>query len=83
MCLGGGGSSYEYKEPERNVWESDYDAAPDTVNNKLVSASGDFSQEATKNLQPKRAQLNQGYYDRLAAKQAAEAAETTKQSNKY
>ena len=83
MCLGGGGNDYEYKEPKREEWVSDYDAAPDTVNNKLVSASGDFSQEATKNLQPKRAQLNQGYYDRLAAKQATEAAANTKQSDKY
>ena len=83
MCLGGGGDSYEYKEPKREEWVSDYDSAPDTVNNKLVSAGGDFSQEATKNLKPKRAQLNQGYYDRLAAKQAAEAAENTKQSDKY
>ena len=83
MCLSGGDPGYEYKEPKREDWVSDYDAAPDTVNNKLVSAGGDFSQEATKNLQPKRAQLNQGYYDRLAAKQAAEAAENTKQSDKY
>ena len=83
MCLGGGGSTYEYVEPKRNTWESDYDAAPDTVNNKLVSAGGDFSQEATAHLQPKRAQLNEGYYTRLAAKQAAEAASKSKQSDKY
>ena len=83
MCLGGGGGGYEYKEPKREEWVSDYDAAPDTVNNKLVSEGGDFSQEATKDMKPKRAQLNEGYYTRLAAKQAAEAATKSKQSNKY
>jgi len=82
MCLGGG-SDYVYEEPKREKWVSDYDAAPDTVNNKLVTAGGDYSQEATKKLQPKRAKLNQGYYDRLAAKQAAEAAAKSKQSDKY
>ena len=57
MCLGGGGPSYEYKEPKKKVWESEYEAPPDTVNNKLLSDTGDFSQEATKDLSPKKAKL--------------------------
>ena len=32
-------------------------APPDTVNNKLLTAGGDYSQEATKNLAPKKAKL--------------------------
>ena len=57
MCLGGGGNSYEYKEPKRVEWVSEYESAPDTVNNKLVSEGGDYSQAATKGEQPKRAKL--------------------------
>ena len=56
MCLGGGGG-YEYKEPKKKVWESEFTAPPDTVNNKLLTTGGDYSQEATKNLAPKRAKL--------------------------
>ena len=57
MCLGGGGSDYQYKEPKKKVWESEFTAPPDTVNNKLLTAGGDYSQEATKNLSPKKAKL--------------------------
>ena len=57
MCLGGGGSTYEYKEPKREEWVSKYESAPETVNNKLISEGGDYSQAATKNEQPKRAKL--------------------------
>jgi len=57
MCLGGGGPSYEYKEPKKKVWESAFTSAPDTVNNKLLTKGGDYSQEATKHLAPKRAKL--------------------------
>ena len=53
MCLGGGGPSYEYKEPKKKVWESEFTAPPNTVNNKLLSDEGDYSQEATKDLDPK------------------------------
>ena len=47
MCLGGGMPVYQYKEPKKKVWESEFEAPPDTVNNKLLSNTGDFSQEAT------------------------------------
>tara|TARA_B100000700_G_scaffold76051_1_gene85152 strand:+ start:608 stop:817 length:210 start_codon:yes stop_codon:yes gene_type:complete len=57
MCLGGGGGGYEYKEPKKKVWESEFTAPPDTVNNKLLTAGGDYSQEATKHLSPKKAKL--------------------------
>ena len=57
MCLGGGGSDYQYKEPKKKVWESEFTAPPDTVINKLLTAGGDYSQEATKNLSPKKAKL--------------------------
>ena len=57
MCLGGGGGGYEYKEPKKKVWESEFTSHPDTVNNKLLSAEGEYSQEATKNLSPKKAKL--------------------------
>ena len=57
MCLGGGSPTYEYKEPKWKVWESEFEAPPDTVNNKLLTAGGDYSQEATKNLAPKKAKL--------------------------
>ena len=57
MCLGGGGPSYEYKEPKKKVWESEFDTPPDTVNNKLLDLGGDYSQEATKDLSPKKAKL--------------------------
>jgi hypothetical protein len=58
MCLGGGGSSYEYKEPKKFVWESAYEGpAPNTVNNKIIGEEGSFSQEATKGEKPKRARL--------------------------
>ena len=57
MCLGGGGPSYEYKEPKKKVWESEFTSPPDTVNNKLLTAGGDYSQEATKDLSPKKAKL--------------------------
>ena len=57
MCLGGGGGGYEYKEPKKKVWESEFTAPPDTVNNKLLTAGGDYSQEATKNLAPKKGKL--------------------------
>jgi len=56
MCLGGGGG-YEYKEPKREPWVSNYVAPPDTVNNKLVSQGGDYSQDATKDLAPKKGTL--------------------------
>ena len=57
MCLGGGGGGYEYKEPKKKVWESEFTSPPDTVNNKLLSDEGDYSQEATKDLSPKKAKL--------------------------
>ena len=57
MCLGGGGNDYVYEEPKREKWVSEYESAPDTVNNKLVSEGGDYSQDATKGEQPKRAKL--------------------------
>ena len=57
MCLGGGGPSYEYKEPKKKVWESEFEAPPDTVNNKLLTAGGDYSQEATEHLAPKKGKL--------------------------
>tara|TARA_R100001594_G_scaffold71009_1_gene105494 strand:- start:335 stop:538 length:204 start_codon:yes stop_codon:yes gene_type:complete len=56
MCLGGGGG-YDYTEPKREPWVSDYVAGPDTVNNKLVSQGGDYSQSATKDLAPKKGTL--------------------------
>ena len=56
MCLGGGGG-YEYKEPKKKVWESEFTSPPDTVNNKILGLEGDFSQEATKHLSPKKAKL--------------------------
>ena len=69
MCLGGGGSDYQYTEPKREKWISEFESAPDTVNNKLVSEGGDYSQAATKGEQPKRAKLK--------------ASSITKQSDKY
>ena len=48
MCLGGGGPSYEYKEPKRKVWESPYEPTPDTFNNKPLTEGGDYSQDANK-----------------------------------
>ena len=48
MCLGGGGPSYEYKEPKKKVWESEFTAPPDAVNNKPLTEGGDYSQEANK-----------------------------------
>ena len=56
MCLGGS-STPQYEEPKREPWVSDYVAAPDTVNNKLVSQGGNYSQEATKDLAPKKGTL--------------------------
>ena len=56
MCLGSG-PTYEYKEPKKKVWESEFTSPPDTVNNKLLGLEGDYSQEATKNLSPKKAKL--------------------------
>ena len=57
MCLGGGGPSYEYKEPKKKVWESEFTAPPDSFNNKLDSEGGDYSQKATKHLKPIKAKL--------------------------
>ena len=58
MCLGGGGSNYEYKEPVKKAWESEYEGGPpNTVNNKIIGDEGSFSQEATKGERPKRARL--------------------------
>ena len=57
MCLGGGGGGYEYKEPKKKVLDSEYESAPNTVNNKLMGDKGDYSQEATKDLTPKKAKL--------------------------
>ena len=58
MCLSGGDPGYEYKEPVKKVWESDYESsAPNTVNNKIIGSGGDFSQAATKNEKPKRGRL--------------------------
>ena len=48
MCLGGGGPSYEYKEPKKKVWESEFISPPNAVNNKPLSEGGDYSQEANK-----------------------------------
>ena len=53
MCLGSGGPAYVYKEPKKKEWESEFKAPPDTVNNKLLSDEGNYSQEATKDLDPK------------------------------
>jgi len=52
MCLGSG-PTYVYKEPKKKTWDSEFEAPPDTVNNKLLSDEGDYSQEATKDLDPK------------------------------
>ena len=57
MCLGGGGPSYEYKEPKKKVWEREFTAPPDAVNNKPLTEGGDYSQEATKHSSPKKAKL--------------------------
>ena len=58
MCLTGGNPGYEYKEPVKKVWESDYEGPPpNTVNNKVIGKGGSFSQAATKNEQVKRGKL--------------------------
>ena len=57
MCLGSSGPTYEYKEPKKKVWESEFTAPPNTVNNKEITDEGDYSQEATKDLSPKKAKL--------------------------
>ena len=58
MCLTGGDPGYEYKEPKRTVWESKYEGpVPNQVNNKIIGEGGDYSQEATKHLAPKKAKL--------------------------
>ena len=58
MCLGGSSPSYEYKEPKKKVWESEYEGPPpNTVNDKIIGLGGDYSQEGTKNEKPKRAKL--------------------------
>ena len=63
MCLGGGSKSYptggyEYKAPVIQNWTSPYQGnTPDTVNNKIISDIGDYSQEATKDEEPKKAKL--------------------------
>ena len=57
MCLGSGGPDYQYKEPKKKIWESEFTSPPDTVNNKLLGLGGDYSQEATKYLAPKKAKL--------------------------
>ena len=58
MCLTGGSPGYTYKEPVKKVWESEYEGpAPNQVNNKIIKDSGDYSQEATEGLNPKRAKL--------------------------
>ena len=63
MCLGGGGAKYptggyKYTAPQVQTWESPYEGpAPDTVNNKLISDTGDYSQEATKDEEPKKSKL--------------------------
>ena len=37
MCLTGGNPGYEYKEPKKKVWESEYEGpAPNTVNDKII-----------------------------------------------
>ena len=61
MCLTGGDPGYEYKEPKRTIWESEYEGpVPNQVNNKIIGDSGDYSQEATKGMAPKRAKLKPG-----------------------
>ena len=57
MCLFGDNDPPEYNEPKKKVWDSEYEPAPNTVNNKLMSDKGDYSQEATKDLTPKKAKL--------------------------
>ena len=57
MCLSGGDPGYEYKEPVKKVWESDYTSPPNTVNNKIIGSGGDFNQAATKNEKPNRGKL--------------------------
>tara|TARA_R100000458_G_scaffold43781_1_gene41784 strand:+ start:337 stop:546 length:210 start_codon:yes stop_codon:yes gene_type:complete len=57
MCLGGQQPTYQYKEPKKKIWDSEFESPPDTVNNKLLSDTGDYSQEATKDLTPKKAKL--------------------------
>jgi hypothetical protein len=58
MCLTGGNPGYEYKEPKKKIWESEYEGpVPNQVNNKTIGEGGDYSQEATKNLAPKKAKL--------------------------
>ena len=67
MCLGGGSKSYptggyEYKAPVIQNWTSPYlGNTPDTVNNKIISDSGDYSQEATKDIGPKKAALKSNF----------------------
>ena len=57
MCLFGSDDPPAYNEPKKKVWDSEYESAPDTVNNKLMDKGGDYSQEATKDLTPKKAKL--------------------------
>ena len=58
MCLTGGNPGYEYKEPKKKVWESEYEGpAPNTVNDKIIGEGGDYSQAGTANEKPKRAKL--------------------------
>ena len=59
MCLFGNDPSPPPAStmPPKKVWDSEYEPAPDTVNNKLLSDTGDYSQEATKDLTPKKAKL--------------------------
>ena len=44
MCLGGGGPSYQYKEPVKYEPPPGPPSPPDMVNNMELASSGDFTQ---------------------------------------
>ena len=44
MCLGGGGPSYQYKEPVKSEPPPGPPSPPDMVNNMELASSGDFTQ---------------------------------------
>ena len=48
MCLGGGGSDYQYQEPVRYDPCPGPESPPDMVNDKTISNTGNYNREQLK-----------------------------------
>ena len=52
MCLGGGGSDYQYQEPVKYNPPPGPDMGPDRVNDKVISDTGNYNRDALKSESP-------------------------------